>query len=235
MRVAWLRENEMDLRMACAVAGASAALLISPAAQAATVVWTQWASNTAGTMGDVDVTYSGEEEGLIFPGSIPSFEGYIPNSSFLGGPVGNVPTNANGALKLIGGLGEDATTNTITFSEALINPVFLIWNLGQVGKSARFDFLESPSISIVAGGPTTQYGGGALTLSGFNAVGMAGNGVLQFSGAVTSISWKNPVATNYYAFTVGNVVPEPGTWALMICGFGLAGAALRHRRKMVAA
>jgi Domain of unknown function (DUF4082)/PEP-CTERM motif len=25
-------------------------------------------------------------------------------------------------------------------------------------------------------------------------------------------------------------VPEPASWALMICGFGLAGAALRHRR-----
>lgn len=27
----------------------------------------------------------------------------------------------------------------------------------------------------------------------------------------------------------GAVVPEPATWALMICGFGLAGAALRRR------
>jgi hypothetical protein len=234
MRVASVRENEMNFRMACAVAGASLALLVSPVAQAATVVWTQWNSNAAGTMGAVNVTYSGEMSGLLNPGG-GSFQGYIPNSSFLGGPVGNVPTNANGALKLIGGGGEDAVTNTITFSEALFNPVFLIWSLGQGGIPTRFDFLDNPSITIVAGGPTTQYGGGGLTLSGTNAVGVEGNGVLQFNGAVTSISWKNPVAENYYAFTVGNVVPEPGTWALMICGFGLAGAALRHRRTAVAA
>ena len=25
-------------------------------------------------------------------------------------------------------------------------------------------------------------------------------------------------------------VPEPGAWAIMICGFGLAGAALRRRK-----
>lgn len=34
--------------------------------------------------------------------------------------------------------------------------------------------------------------------------------------------------------TVNGAVPEPGTWALMISGFGLAGAALRRRRAAVA-
>ncbi len=33
----------------------------------------------------------------------------------------------------------------------------------------------------------------------------------------------------------GVSVPEPATWALMLSGFGLAGAALRRRRTMVAA
>ncbi len=28
-----------------------------------------------------------------------------------------------------------------------------------------------------------------------------------------------------------NILPEPGTWALMIAGFGLVGSARRHRRK----
>lgn len=34
---------------------------------------------------------------------------------------------------------------------------------------------------------------------------------------------------------VGSVVPEPGAWALMILGFGAAGAVLRRRRTAVAA
>jgi hypothetical protein len=224
----------MNLRIACAVAGTTVALLIGSVAQASTVVWTQWTSNTAGTMDSVNVTYSGEQSGLIFPGG-GSFEGYIPNSSFTGGPVGNVPTDGNGALKLLGGGGENAETNTITFSQALLNPVFLIWSLGQGGVPTAFNFLGSPTISIVAGGPTNQYGGSALTLMSANAVGVEGNGVLQFQGLVSSISWTNPTYENYYAFTVGNVVPEPGTWALMICGFGLAGAALRRRRTLLAA
>jgi hypothetical protein len=33
----------------------------------------------------------------------------------------------------------------------------------------------------------------------------------------------------------GPGVPEPASWALMIGGFGLAGAALRRRRSLVAA
>ncbi len=30
---------------------------------------------------------------------------------------------------------------------------------------------------------------------------------------------------------LGAAVPEPATWAMMIAGFGLAGAALRHRQR----
>jgi len=42
----------------------------------------------------------------------------------------------------------------------------------------------------------------------------------------------NVVANSTFA---GPAVPEPATWALMIGGFGLAGAALRRRRSAVAA
>jgi hypothetical protein len=37
------------------------------------------------------------------------------------------------------------------------------------------------------------------------------------------------------ASNIGSVVPEPASWALMIAGFGLTGAALRRRRAIVAA
>ncbi len=37
-----------------------------------------------------------------------------------------------------------------------------------------------------------------------------------------------------YAFTIG-AVPEPASWAMMIGGFGLTGAAMRRRRATVAA
>lgn len=36
-------------------------------------------------------------------------------------------------------------------------------------------------------------------------------------------------------FALAGAVPEPGTWAMMICGFGLIGATLRRRRRVIAA
>jgi hypothetical protein len=66
--------------------------------------------------------------------------------------------------------------------------------------------------------------------------------VLYSVGGVSSGSWntfdipfkKNPHDLSHIAF-FGTNVPEPGTWAMMIAGFGLVGAAVRRRRGTVAA
>lgn len=208
--------------------GAVAALMVASSAQAATADWTEWTSNTAGTIGAVGVTYSGEMQGLI---TIPQ---YTPPSSFTGGSVDNAPVAADGSIKLIGG---NAGVNSVTFSQAVLNPVFAIWSLGQGGAPASFNFIGSPNFSIVAGGPSTQFGGGSITQVGSVVSGNEANGLLQFVGSYTSISWTNPSAENYYAFTVGagggGAVPEPATWGLMILGFGLAGASMRARRRLM--
>jgi len=58
-----------------------------------------------------------------------------------------------------------------------------------------------------------------------------------FLGTVDGFEWNNN--TGDYRVTIntapGGSVPEPATWALMIAGFGGAGAALRRRRTAVAA
>lgn len=59
----------------------------------------------------------------------------------------------------------------------------------------------------------------------------AGSGwTLPFYGAVDNVSYTFGNQTQAFDFEVA-AVPEPGTWALMITGFGLAGAALRRRNK----
>jgi hypothetical protein len=219
----------LNFKLAGAFVAAAALATVGTSAQAAHIDWVMWINNTAGTLPGVTVTYSGELAGISLAPQ------YTPASSFTGGPVDNAPAATDDSIILRGGGGDAAVVDTVTFSQALLNPVFAIWSLGQGGGPADFNFISPASFTIVAGGPTVQYGGGPITASGPDVHGVEGNGVIQFNGLVSSISWTNPNHEDYYAFTVGAVaVPEPASWALMIAGFGLAGATLRARRKQAA-
>ena len=55
---------------------------------------------------------------------------------------------------------------------------------------------------------------------------------------VTAGAWTATGDRLHYSFTFGagnGGVPEPATWAMMIAGFGLAGAAMRRRERSAAA
>ena len=218
----------MNLKIAGALGAAIGALAFGTGAQAATITWADWTSNTAGTVGAVGLTYAGEQSGFS---TTPRY--YDPSSSFEGGDVSNAPLATDDSILLKGG---SAQIDTVTFSTPVVDPIMAIWSLGQTGDTASFNFIGNPGFTVVAGGPTNQYGGGALVKTGENVFGTEGNGVIQFQGTFSSISWTNPTFENFYAFTIGTgAVPEPASWALMIGGFGAAGVALRRRRAAVAA
>ncbi len=81
-----------------------------------------------------------------------------------------------------------------------------------------------------ADGPFTNAGRMAWVTDGFSFVG---------TGAPTTLALAATNGTNggvfFDAISVQMAVPEPATWAMMIGGFGLAGAALRRRRALLAA
>jgi len=215
----------MNLKLAAAAA--AGVLLVGSAAQAATITWAIWSSNTTGAMGSDALSYSGQLFGYSLQ---PRY--YDPSSSFEGGNVSNAPTINDDSIILTGG---SVTVDTVTFSHAVTNPVMAIWSLGSAPTPASFNFIGDPSFSVVAGGPTNQYGGGAITQTGEDVFGAEGNGVIQFVGSFTSISWTNPTYEDYFAFTLGEAIPEPGTWALMLLGLGGLGAAMRLCRQAVTA
>jgi hypothetical protein len=210
------------------------AVLLSAAPASAVTTWTDWTSATAGapgsasgSLGGVAVSYSGELDSAVINGTSPI---WAPNSSFTGGTVTASPSTVGDAIFLNGSF---AGTNTITFASPVVNPVFAIWSLGQPGLEASFNFNATPTFE--AGGPNSQFGGLPITVSGNSVNGREGNGVVQFTGTFSSLSWTNTFE-NFYGFTVGlngpsgtTPVPEPSTIALV--GIGLAGIGLARRRK----
>ena len=114
-----------------------------------------------------------------------------------------------------------------------MNPVFAIWSLGQGSIDASFVFNQTPT--FVAGGPSLEYSGSAISVAANTVSGREGNGTVEFFGTFTSLSWTNPVNENWYGFDVGftsvAAVPEPSTWAMMILGFCGLGFMAHRKRK----
>jgi hypothetical protein len=213
-------------------------LFMAVPASATTIYWTQWsdvatigttsgaATGTIATTPGVSVSYSGEVEQMVF-----GYPSWGPASTFDAGGL-NAPPSAGGIVRIFGGL---TSTDTITFSTPVTDPYFAIWSLGQPGIDASFVFSATPVLD--SGGPSNEYGGSSIAVSGNTVSGFEANGVVHFTGTFSSISWNNPVAENWYGFTVGIAgvaspppgVPEPLTLSLF--GAGLAGIAAMRRRK----
>jgi hypothetical protein len=141
-------------------------------------------------------------------------------------------------IQIVGG---SPITETISFSSTVVDPIFTIWSLGQPGAPATFDFSSKSgqAFNILGGGPSTEFGGSALTSTGSVVRGTEGNGLVQFLGSFDSITFTTPNFENYYAFTVGydatltgpgptpGPVPEPATLSLF--GLGIAALPLVRR------
>ena len=96
---------------------------------------------------------------------------------------------------------------------------------------------------MLGGGPSAEYGGQGLVKQGSSIYGTEGNGIVQFVGTYSSITFTTPDYENFYALTFGEdgtltdnpppttppaATPEPATLSLF--GMGLTAIPMLRRR-----
>ena len=237
---------EASRRVSTLVGGCLGALALGAASSAsATVV--QWADLTSYnpstgvvtgtiTVGSevIDITISGGGYNFVNLGN-PGETNYWtePNAlsrPYTGGEVENAPPGTDIIALSTGGL------KTITFSQTVSNVYLALvsWN----GNSGVFD----QPFEIVSSG-RGYWGTGSFTSvtdTSFTGSGEL-HGIIKFTGTFDEVSFTDR-SELWHGIQIGIAglapppvggIPEPGTWALMISGFGLAGGALRrsHRRQ----
>lgn len=149
-----------------------------------------------------------------------------------------------------------AGPQTLTFSEAIANPVFAFVSLNGNGYSFLNQDFDILSVGGVDGNACGYWGCGGVTkevvpigggdieyrLNASNVGGTEPHGVIRFTGAFNSLTWNSQSNEYWNGFTVGvqgtaeevfppdiTPVPEPGT--LLLLGGGLAVGAIRARRR----
>jgi hypothetical protein len=242
-------------RVGCALLALTLASAV--AASASTIYWTNWQGvdtdpgvgfTGLGTITTptslVDVTYT-NARGVAFYQSTGGTDYWIPrnaSSPYISAAVDNPPPDPDIiALQFAG-------SQTLSFSQAIANPVFAFVSLN--GNGYAFLNQDFNILSVGCGywgcGNVTRnvvdLGGGNIE---YQLIGTGEpHGVIQFTGAFSSVQWRSLSNENWNGFSVGvqgtaqeifpgdpNAVPEPAT--LLLFGSGLAGVIARARRKKI--
>jgi hypothetical protein len=106
-------------------------------------------------------------------------------------------------------------------------------SLGQNRPGYETSYTFDQAFSILSMGPAHWGGPGILQPFNVNTTvtGIEGDGVIQFAGPVSTLSWTgaSPEYWNGFTFATPTPIPEPATWGLMLAGLALAG--LRRVRR----
>ncbi|WP_017668949.1 PEPxxWA-CTERM sorting domain-containing protein [Sandarakinorhabdus sp. AAP62] len=217
--------------MRSGVIAVAVAALMSTSASAA-IQWTDWTSvaggTATGTIAGATVTMNGPFDTFQVSGGTDYWRtGGNPWAAY--DALSNLPGN-NDFVAPSG----DGVVHTINFSKAVRNPYIAIISLGRPNIQTSWTF-GAPFTLIDQG--QGFWGNGVFTINGNTISAGEAHGVIQFTGNFTSLTLTTNRTENWSGLTIGTsgVVPEPSSWAMLIAGFGLVGAAARRRRQTVSA
>ncbi len=148
--------------------------------------------------------------------------GYKPDAGeTVTGDVYAVKSGSNGLLEVGPG-----GTYKVGFTQAVQNLSFNLWSWAS-SDSVKLTFQNSTSLTLT--------GAAVFGANGAAMLGTSGNVIFDMAGqaGITSILFSNNGDCDSFVLdNLASAAPEPGTWGMMILGFGLAGAALRRRRRV---
>lgn len=161
------------------------------------------ASSPASAAGLLGASVTGR---LLYPDVNTTFSN--PTTTTLGADVEFLP----GSFGALGSI--DIGDNTITFFSNLVNGSY--GNASFNGYRLDFAGINITSLTVAPGSTFTP-------LDYF----------IQDGAVLFNVSGQTPgggfTVFNVTSAAVGNTVPEPATWALLILGFGAVGGAMRRR------
>lgn len=207
---------------------------------AATISWVDWSyidsTNFSGDVNGVNVSFSGDHYDFHYPVSGGSTNFWNHPASVADNTYTASPTVENGPSDSDIIVMREAGTRTITFDQAVVNPVMSILSMGSSSTAVQYAFDSDFDILSVGAGTFDPSGNGTLEeLSGNILSGVEGHGLIQFTGTFTSISWTSNVYEDFHGIQIGvesTVVPVPAAAWLFASGLiGLLGFSRRNNYK----
>lgn len=203
-------------------ATAAAAILASAAPASAAVVFSFTPGAASPGVGYTVFNNFDNDDGIV--GSL--YEIKTAPSDSNGAPPGNSSPYGTSYLSVLGG-----GTATVTFA-APVSRFQFDWG--------SIDSYNTLTINSTGENPIIIPGTDFITPANGNQVAAGTNGLFTVWGDEGEMFTSITLTSSSNSFEIDNLatfgaVPEPTSWALMILGFGSAGAMLRRRRALVAA